>query len=434
MLIILLLITEIVLLLFSYNILGKDILNPAIVMLSVFIVSTAIACVNKSNWHIVFLPATYGILVIGLLCAILANICCWSLMERPMELVKQEISAIEISYACIFTVVCFELITLYEYFQEILRIAIRAGYRPGANLLWHFRNATSYMAVDSLRPAVSLLTKCVIAIGYVFVFIIINNIIAGEVSGTKIIALCLPVLLLVIQVLMGSGRLELLKLCGFGIIVAYILANTKTGWTGQVNRRFIAYAVIGLPAVFVLFYLATNIIGRKTSRSFWTYISTYAGGSIQHFNEYIQDPSQAKPTQYWGEETFPAVCSFLGKLGLVDYKGTVHLEFRPLGITRGNVYTFFRRPYHDFGLLGMCVLTSVVCLYFSWRYITLKYKKTSARTNLQIIRYAYLFYWILLSSIEQFSIGIVSVGTIVTLVLFSCVYQVVTHFPRFSRT
>lgn len=432
MLVTLLFLTEITLLFLSYRILGKNIFNPAIVMLAVFIVSTAIACLNISNWNITFLPSTLGIMIIGLLCAVLANICCWYLMGKPMRFVKQHISTIDISFTCIFAVVCFELISLYEYFQEILRIATRAGYRPGANLLWHFRNATSYMAEDSLRPMVSLLTKCVIAIGYVFVFIVINNIVAGEQSGAKVIALCLPVLLLVFQVLMGSGRLELLRLCGFGIIVAYILANIKTGWTGQINRKFIICAVIGFPAVFVLFYLATNIIGRKTTRSFWTYISTYAGGSIQHFNEYIQDPSLAKPTRYWGEETFPAVYSFLAKLGIVDYKGTVHLEFRQLGITRGNIYTFFRRPYHDFGLFGMCLLTFTVCLYFSWRYITLQYKKLSTEVNLEIIRYAYLFYWVIFSSIEQYSIGIVSIGTLMTLILFSCVYQVVTHFPKFS--
>ncbi|RBP97467.1 hypothetical protein CRD60_06800 [Bifidobacterium aemilianum] len=429
MLIFLLLAIEVALLVLSYLILKRDIFQPFTVMMAVFVVSTTIACFNFKSWHIYFAPKTIVIMSLGFLCALAANILVVRIPDIVREPICRPVPKIEVSYVAIAVVVCLELLTLYFYYQDIVRIAAIDGYTPGSNLLWHYRNATSYHVIASLNPLIAILTKIVAAIGYVFTFIIICNVLDRHTPVSKICTLCVPVALFAIQVLLGSGRQELLRLGSFAIVVIYILINSRNGWRNQYSKKFIAGILACIPIAFLGFYLATNLIGRKTSRSFFVYISTYAGGSIQHFNEYIMDPSQAKPTSHFGEETFPGVYSLLYKLHLTDFHRPVHLELRPLGITKGNIYTFFRRPYHDFGLFGMCLMAFLVLLVFSWLYASIKVKGVNNHTNVAIIRYAYLFYWIILASIDQYSIGIFSAGTVLTLILFSCVYYMVVQFP-----
>ncbi|MCD7892961.1 MAG: oligosaccharide repeat unit polymerase [Erysipelotrichaceae bacterium] len=266
-----------------------------------------------------------------------------------------------------------------------------------------------------------MLLKFIDAFGYVFTFAIINNFVSKKIKFKNYYYYIFPVIIFSMKVLMGSGRLELLRWGSFALIVSFILNQYKNGWKKSISSKYIRMAFILVPVVLVLFYFATNIIGRETSRTFFQYISTYAGGSIQHFNQYITDSSMVTETHF-GAETFPGIYSFFSRLGLTTYSRSVHLEMRQLGVTQGNIYTFFRRPYHDFGLFGMCLMTFLVVFYFSNKYSSFKTKTLNGKTNYSIICYSYLFYWIVLSSIENYSIGIVAISTLFTLILFKLTY------------
>ena len=106
---------------------------------------------------------------------------------------------------------------------------------------------------------------------------------------------------------------------------------------------------------------------------------------------------------------------------------------RQLGITQGNIYTFFRRPYHDFGLFGMCLMVFLVILLFSVWYSSFKQKTLGSKTNYSILCYGYLFYWIVLASIENYAIGLISLGTVMTLVLIKVIYFFLFDFSLKRR-
>ena len=152
--------------------------------------------------------------------------------------------------------------------------------------------------------------------------------------------------------------------------------------------------------------------GNPVSYTHLDYISLYIGGSIQHFNQYIMDPGPSN--KIWGQECFPNVYSFLWDIGIKLYKGNVYLDFRQLNNeTRGNVYTFFRRPLQDFGLLGMYLFTFLVAVFFAYCY----YKKisnhrASYRCDQRILFYSYCFYEIVMASIEQMCFSYVSIGDV----------------------
>ncbi|WP_137663709.1 O-antigen polymerase [Enterococcus hulanensis] len=420
MLIFFLFFVEIFLIFFMLNITGRDIFRPSILMISVFALSTFFAMLNINNWNIDYSPKTFGIMLLGFLVAVIIDYFIYSLYKESHGK-PQELQVLLIDHWKIAMVVTFELVTIFLYYQEIKRLAIFGGYVEGANLLWHFRNVTSYEAEASINGLVNLLIKTTDAFGYIFTFALIQNYLSKKVSLKKYVIYVIPIGLFAIKVLMGSGRQELLRWVAFSLIVSYILYEFQNGWSKSITLIYIKRGFILFPTVLVLFYFATNIIGRGTTRTFFQYISTYAGGSIQHFNQYITNPPLIVENHF-GAETFPGVYSFFNRLGVTNYSRSVHLEMRQLGITQGNIYTFFRRPYHDFGLFGMCLMTFIVILIFSFWYSSFKRKTLNGRSNYSIICYSYLVYWVVLSSIENYSIGIVSVGTILTLIMFKIVY------------
>lgn len=427
MLILVLLALEIILFVNTYFAVKGDIFRPSMVMLAVFIVSTSIAALNISNWNIQYSVTSVLVITLGLLSAVFADI------SVPYSEVgtshTRETQAVEIPAARVIILTIAEILILYLYYKEIVRLATLDGYTPGSNLLWHYRNITSYEATESLGPTVTILTKCVDAISYVITFVLIQNIVVGRMPLRRVLLMAMPIVLFAIKVLMGSGRQELLRWCAFSVVVAYILNSRHRNWTINFSGRFTRKTLVLLPIVFLLFYAATSVIGRATTRSFAEYISTYAGGSIQQFNQYLGDSSRLS-SEHLGSETFPGIYSFLNTVGLTDYTRSVHLELRQLGVTQGNVYTFFRRPYNDFGLLGMCLFTFVVVLFFSIWYANLRRRTAGYFTNISIIRYSYLFYWIVLSSVDQYSIGIVSIGTAAVVILIRPVYWFLTRRPH----
>ena len=412
-----------------------DIFRPGLLMIAVFTLSTSIAAINVNEWNIDYSSKTVLIITVGLFCACFVEVLSSAssmgvLRTRNNILADQEIPfpVLEVKPLVIFLGILVELLAIYFYRQEIIRLATLGGYVEGANLLWHFRNITSYQAEETLNPIVSMLVKLVDALGYVFTFFIIRNYIAGEHRFRKLLGLVIPIVLFAVKVLMGSGRLELLRWTAFAIVADYIILNYRYKWQRQLSMKFVARVLVIIPIVFILFYLATSLIGRATSRSIYDYICTYAGGSIQHFNQYIIDPSPSMESHF-GAETFPGVYSFLKSLGLSDYTRSVHLEMRQLGITQGNVYTFFRRPYHDFGLFGMCVMTVCVVALFSRWYQRIKIETHMTKeSEVSMLLYSYLIYWILLASIENYAIGIISFSSFYTIVMIYLLYTGIRSF------
>lgn len=435
MLIFVLLFFEICLFMIASLVTRGDIFRPGLLMIAMFILSTSIAALNINEWNIDYSSKTVLIVVAGLFCACLVEVLSSAssmgvLRARGDIPVDQDVPfpVLEVKPSVIFLCILAELLTIYLYRQEIIRLATLDGYVEGTNLLWHFRNITSYQAEETLSMTISILVKLVDALGYIFGFFIIRNYIAGERRFHKLLGLAIPIVLFAVKVLMGSGRQELLRWTVFILIIDYIILNYKHKWRRQLSMKFVSRALVIIPIIFILFYLATNVIGRSTSRSMYDYICTYAGGSIQHFNQYIMDPSPDMESHF-GAETFPGIYSFLKSIRFSDYARSVHLEMRQLGETQGNVYTFFRRPYHDFGLFGMCVMTVCIVGFFSRWYQRIKARVHMTKSSeISMLLYSYLVYWILLASIENYAIGIISLSSFYTIVMIYVLYTGIRSF------
>lgn len=97
----------------------------------------------------------------------------------------------------------------------------------------------------------------------------------------------------------------------------------------------------------------------------------------------------------------------------------VNIEYRHLNKRiLGNVYTFFRRPLHDFGYWGMCMFTCGVSFVYSWLYYgNIKGREYLKKTEYATIVYGYLYREIIYASIDQRSQHILSLNAILILII-----------------
>ena len=419
---VLLIISLMIIFIISYYFTGRDLMAPPVIMAGVFFISSIFTILNALNWNIDYDFKAYVLIITGILVfSIPFYIFYQAKIDLGVKYYREDKRIITIERWKIYLTNGIDVLILYLYYLSIVKLVHSNGY-SGSNIQWYFRNLTSYEGTESLGVFIRLLIKFIDTTAYIYIYIFINNVIIYKDKIMRNISYTLPAFLYCMKSLMSGGRQDLLKMISFMIIVAYILNHQKIGWDKNISVKYIAIGLLVISIGLPLFYYAMTIIGRSTTRTMFEVISTYVGGSIQHFNQYIKEP--VEKSGIFGDETFTPILNTLDSMGIIDYHNTVHLEYRKLGITSGNIYTFFRRPLHDFGILGMYIFTICVSLFFSsYYFIKIKYKEVSLNTDINIIIYSYILYWIVLASIEQYSMTIISVQTLITIVLFFTMWR-----------
>lgn len=414
----LLLLSILFILFFFFLCLEGDIFAPTIIMCIMFFISTFIAVLNGREWKIdycfeAYFLITTGIAIFGITEIIFKKYTKSASRKIENKIVLQDRSIKIQNWKIIFTVIL-DFCILFLYYQGMKSVVAESGYGL-TNIQYNYRRITSYEAADSMSMWILLITKFLDASAYIFFYIFINNAIINR-KLKKNILLLVPVIIFCVKTLLSGGRQDILKIIFFGLVVSYILYQQKKGWKLKVSFKYMFIGMLVFLIMIPLFYYALELTGRESSRTLFQVLSTYVGGSIQQFNQYVQSP--VEKSHFFGNETLTPILNMLGKIGLIDYHNTVHLEFRRLGVTIGNVYTFFRRPLQDYGIGGMYIFTAMVSAFFSFEYhFKIRRMDTGYKQDIRNMIYAYLFYWIMLSSIEQYSMTMISAYTVLAIMM-----------------
>lgn len=398
----------------TYILVGKDLLSPPIVFIGMFIVSTIFAIVNVKNWNIDYSFKAAFLIVTGCIVFAIPSIITY-IKLKGYKLSQIDTSIVEIQYWKVALTIILDIIILYLYQKEIQKIANIGGYE-GTNYQYFFRESTSYEGTLSVTTSIRMLMKFIDASAYIYAYAFIKNLFILKEKNIRSLLYIIPVILFVVKTLMSGGRLDILKIIAFCIVISYVLTCRKKSWNSLVSMKYIKIGIIIIILGIPTFYSMLSFTGRSTTRTMFESVSTYAGGPIQHFNQFVNDPPEK--SDFFGNETLTPILNLLGDYKIIDYHNVVHLEFRQLGVTKGNVYTFFRRLLQDFGYFGMYFCTILVSMFFTIiYYFEIRCSRRSKESSVYIlIIYAYLFYWIVFASIEQYSMIIISVQTILTLI------------------
>lgn len=415
---------EIFILIFSY-LLFRDILSPSFDISFVFLTATLIILPYQKKWNIEYSLKTTILLLTGMSMFFLVELAVFGLSPKRKKIPQSDFSKEKIinvpKYYQMLSVGIL-IVTILLLWKEVVRIGSAWNYYGLiSNLMKNYRNRTVY-GYDSVDFITSQMMKVSTAIGYVNAFVIVNNyILGGKKQLRENIGSIVAAFLLFALQLENSTRGSIINFAIYIVVIYYVKTRWVKGWNPKTTHKIVKVIVASVMAIAIVFFGSRSLIGRDVTESVFANAARYYGGSIQLFNLYVQSPIEG--SKYWGLETFTGIYQSLYKMGLVDYRPTIAMEFRNLGSYTGNVYTFFRRPLQDFGLIGMIFFTVIIAFIFCASYYNLIREKKES--NLRLIYYAYFYHWIMQSVIECYSFNL-SIMSFVSLILIALIYYLFT--------
>lgn len=202
------------------------------------------------------------------------------------------------------------------------------------------------------------------ALSFVLLYVVVNNLFSKQGLTRRDAPLLACMAIYLASVILRSGRLPILELVFAAVLLFWLLWHRVHGWHGEIKLSYIAVAIVGAATLIIVFTWLRDVVGRQNDDDVLTYITSYGGGSIQLFDMYLDSP--APPNVLFGQETFRGVWSALIRHLDIAESYSWQLEFRySNGVMVGNVYTAFRYWLHDFGYVGMVIMTILYALIYS---------------------------------------------------------------------
>lgn len=415
-----------------------DIFDPSFIACAMFFISTVFAIYAKIAWNVsdsFFSYKAVMIILSGLLVFIIScQIAKYASFPAAKKIINnnEKPKIIKISQFKLFLALMICAVSILLYVQFFYKYVQQNGYKEGFDLVKigkFYHNLTFLSSKEGSIPwFIRLMLQIVNAMMYVCMYIFLYNTILCRDSVITNSAYLLPIVFWIPRVIVASSRTNLIKLAGFAIFIIYIMMNRRNNWKKKQRNygKIFIISVTSLLVVLLAFYfvITSGIIGRNTNKNLIDYIAVYIGAPIIHFNQFIKSPPP--DVSYFGQETFAGLNGTLYKRGLVNKQVSTQLEIRK--ITKnysGNVYTFFRRPLHDFGLLGMYIVTFITGILFSYVYYKKIFKSVSSyKTDLIMIFYGYFFYIIYMFSIMNNYCNDISTANLFFLLAVFAVYSV----------
>lgn len=352
-----------------------DLFSPASMLCSVYLFCVVMALFNYEVWELDDFSLETVELILTSLCVfsfvgiLISNL--FFKTQKPKREIysfeKCKARIIKVNSGALYISICFELIVIILCVVNVIKIG---GTQSGwAYILNNYKNLTNN-GKAALPDYLDTLIKVVTCLGYIFLFIFINNIVfSNKFKGN--IRFSIPVLLHITRSLLTGSRYNMICIFIAGVYALYILYQQKNGWKKRIKGKYLVYGAICIIIIFVLFIALKRVAGRTDDIDPFYYITMYTSGSIKLLDEYIKNPIES--SAIWGKETFSGLNIFLANRGI----GTVYdinLEFRFInGVNIGNVYGAIRRYYQDFGLAGCLFLVGLSSLIWNLLYCKLKY-------------------------------------------------------------
>ena len=259
---------------------------------------------------------------------------------------------------------------------------------------------------------------------YAFVFVY-NSVIKKR--ERKDFLLLLPALFHIFVSLLQSNRGNILQFLISVIVMWYMTWHRVQAWNTDINKAFIRKMIIVIASVAPLFFLATIVMGRYDTTTVQSvdplyYICVYISGGLRNFDLYLKQGGSA--VRGFGEETFVSLNNWLASHMGIGETYVRHLEFRfAHGWGAGNIYSSFRRFYHDFGVKGIILLSLFQGFLSSLVYEKARWRNGDNRIEFVQVLYAFFAYTIIYVPIDDlFYSSNMAVSGVEKIILLYAVY------------
>ncbi|MBR8823895.1 hypothetical protein IX293_002170 [Fusobacterium necrophorum] len=377
---------------FSYAIFNKNILNPSVIICSVFLVSTFFSILNIYKWNINFSIKTVLVVWITLIFFIFGNTTV-KLIKFPMKKNYNMSAIYPISLEKIFLLNIFLMMFLYKYFHDIYDLSLIGGNVEGYRYMLKYAKIArlNFNTVSKVSAYGYYIAK---SISYILIYMY-SFVVLSTKKYLKYLYLLSPILIYLAFIFLSTTRTPFIYLIIYSLIVYFILYQKFYGFNRKLNRKIIFYSIVGLISFFIAFIAIGVLSGNRYN--YFNIISIYTGSSITALNTFLET-FRENSNNYFGENTFIVLYRILNKLGVNIPRLYPHYEFITLGNMTTNIYTGIRRYLEDFGMLGLLTL---MFLYGQIYGLFFKYICINKKSQFSIILYATFSYPVFMFSIDE---------------------------------
>ena len=404
----------ILLFLFSYKFIDHDFLSPINLYLLFSIVSIAAMFLYYSEWNM----NEYGTFttVVYLTGSAAYMMGCWiaktashrTLNRRArqyeIEFTDERIDVSLIKIAVIIGVCVIALYGTYSYIRSLGSFSVSSLLGFG-QVIQNFRSMRTQgiLIEENAKGFIwTLLSYLARAFAYYSIFIVMKNAV-NKCFKKKDLLLLIPFLINSLECLLQSNRGGIIQIFFATIIAWFISAKFKEGWKKRINNKAVKIvlriALIAIP----VFFGSLVFLGRydNLSNMDWKHYSlVYLSGGVRNLDLFLKDPTSAP--QVFGEETFVTMHRYLYVKQGIGSNLVRYLEFRKInGVNIGNIYTSYRRFYHDFGFAGCLILPFIQGLILSLLYYNINRNTYRKKLNFIEVMYCYLSYTIIYIAIDD---------------------------------
>lgn len=405
---------------FLFILFDRNILSPSVLAVSMFVLSTLVACLNIRVWQFTISSYTVVMIMTSLFALgagefiVRLFYCGWNQREG-IEIPKEPIEISTLLIICVCVVLCLLFI---HYMQELMRVAIAAGYRKDEGLLFvqYVRKASLHTEVygwiDRLAGW-SVTFASVIA--YVFLYILCYNLIFFK--KIKFLYI-IPVMTYLPYIVFSGGRTQFIYIIAFLIIVGGTFYLQKNRWSLKSVLSVIKAGLGGVIVFLCIFIVVGSLKNTSVFKSAFSTISFYTGMSIPSLDDYFLNPRPKG--EYFGEHVLFGIYGFLREFNdsIPDFYAPY--DFVSFNGTSGNVYTVIRRYHQDFGLLGLYGLMFFLGFFYSFFYLLV-----SKKSCFGLLLYGYIIAPIVEIAIEErFFMSVVSHSQLIIFMLLYCSFIV----------
>lgn len=378
-----------------YSLFNKEVLSPTFITCLVYAMSTMAAFISYlfSGWNNVNIQANTAIFILLGVVAFGVG----ELIYRKQKIriskkktieesdsSKKEKKEINVGKKKSIVALIFIVLTLILIFSNMQEITGKQSIPEVINA--YKKSSIMYNQnqneVKSIRTIYTQMYRFSIAIGLVFLYIVMNNFLFKKIIQEKLRTNALYIVIVVITMTLAillGGRSSIMQF----VVAAFTDAVIITMRSKKILiKKFLKVGAIILVIALPTFYLLLGAIGQTTKSSFGEYITFYLGCPLPSFDKFLNaSAADSAENQPFGYNTFTGFQQILKKLHIINYYNIY--QDKTLWIDYGNglssnVYTSIKCYIQDFGLLGMIILQILAGLIFTRLYGDAKYKGYNA--------------------------------------------------------
>lgn len=425
MLIYILLLLSFIMLMLFLLINQLDYMSPTILFLAPFTVSILFAALYANEWGIQMNAITFFLLIFGFLSFFIGERLGKGIVKgknRNKNNVSN-VSNLEIPMYKYVIIIIYELSAFFIYYKALVSIVSLKGYKY---IL--FDSTYAKEMSSEVGFFVSTINKLAIVFAYLCTLDLIYNYVFKKGKRIKKICDIIVILIYLFTVLLTGSRGDVINYGVSFLFLLYVLICKKKGWTIKEYKKMLIKIIPACMTVIIGFFLLKNIVKKsgQMASGFLDIISSYMGAQIDLLDRLVSNNKYGISYNYIGYESFNNMYQFLNKIGVIKDMPDIPFYYRAYNYIGCNVYTFFRRPYVDFGFLG-CLFITMLCGYaFGYIYYKkIKNRNTDKKSLLSLLIYAFFINKVVMAFFDDYITIQISMTTAVILVLFFVMYKFV---------